>query len=140
MVRIITPDMELWLTNYLRETLAAEGHVVDVSNKEPAALKTPLARPLVVIRDDSGPRLSQVTFSRQIGVSVLAGTRQNDRPANDLARLVVAILTDDMIVTASDSPIAAIDWDGCNGPYPISENQDAARRYATVAYTIVGAW
>lgn len=140
MVLVLAPDMELWLTSYLRATLANLGHTVDVGNKEPSTLKTPLACPLVVIRDDSGPRLSQVTFDRSIGVSVLAGSRQNDRPANDLARLVVAILTDDAIITAPGSPIAAVDYDGCNGPYPVQDDQDVARRYATIAYTVMGAW
>lgn len=140
MVLVLAPDMELWLTSYLRATLANLGHTVDVGNKEPSTLKTPLACPLVVIRDDSGPRLSQVTFSRQIGVSVLAGSRQNDQPSNDLARLVVGILTDDSIITAPNSPIAAIDYDACNGPYAVVDDQDVARRYATITYRTVGSW
>ena len=98
------------------------------------------AKPLVVIRDDSGVRLSHVTYDRSVGVSVLAGTRTNDKLAGDLARLVMAILTDDAIVEAVGSPVAAVDWDGCNGPYPVVEELDVARRYGTVQYTVVGSW
>lgn len=140
MARVLAPDMEMWLVNYVRDTLRGEGHDVQVSNKEPASLSLPLSRPLIVVRDDSGNKESQVTFDRSIGVSVLAGTRMNDKPANDLARLVMAVLTDDVIITASDSPIASIEWDGCYGPYPVTENLDIARRYLTVQFTVVGSW
>ena len=100
MARVTAPDLELWLTGYVRGVLAAEGVTAQVSNKEPGDLVLPLAKPLVVIRDDSGVRLSHVTYDRSVGVSVLAGTRTNDKLAGDLARLVMAILTDDAIVEA----------------------------------------
>jgi hypothetical protein len=132
--------MELWTCTYLRTTLRTLGHDTEVGNKEPATLKNPLARPLIIVRDDSGARGSAVTFDRSLGVSVLAGTRQNDRPANDLARLVYAVLTDEDIALVEGSPIAAVVWDGCNGPYPVEEDHDVARRYMTIQYTAVGAW
>ena len=140
MARVTAPDLELWLTGYVRGVLAAEGVAAQVSNKEPGDLVLPLAKPLVVIRDDSGVRLSHVTYDRSVGVSVLAGTRTDDKLAGDLARLVMAILTDDAIVEAVGSPVAAVDWDGCNGPYPVVEELDVARRYGTVQYTVVGSW
>lgn len=140
MARVTAPDLEVWLTGYVRGVLAAEGVTAQVSNKEPGDLVLPLAKPLVVIRDDSGVRLSHVTYDRSVGVSVLAGTRTNDKLAGDLARLVMAILTDDAIAEAVGSPVAAIDWDGCNGPYPVVEELDVARRYGTVQYTVVGSW
>lgn len=140
MARVTAPDLELWLTGYIRGVLAAEGVTAQVSNKEPGDLVLPLAKPLVVIRDDSGVRLSHVTYDRSVGASVLAGTRTNDKLAGDLARLVMAILTDDAIVEAVGSPVAAIEWDGCNGPYPVNEEMDVARRYGTVQYTVVGSW
>lgn len=140
MTRVTAPDMELWLCTYLRSVLADEGVDAQVSNKEPASLKLPLLKPLVVIRDDSGARLSAVTFDRSIGVSVLAGSKADDQEANDLARVVAAFLTDPAIVEADGSPIAAIDFDGCNGPYAVTETLDVARRYLTVQYTVVGSW
>jgi hypothetical protein len=132
--------MELWLCAYLRSVLADEGFEVQVSNKEPDSLKLPLSKPLVVIRDDSGTRQSAVTFDRSIGVSILAGTRQDDKASNDLARRIVGILSDDEIAMVPGSPIAAVDWDGCNGPYAVTETLDVARRYLTVQYTVVGSW
>ncbi|WRS30601.1 hypothetical protein U6G28_02625 [Actinomycetaceae bacterium MB13-C1-2] len=140
MARVTAPDLELWLTTYLRTTLKLDGFDVQVSNKEPATLSLPLPKPLIVVRDDSGARLSHVTFDRSVGVSVLAGSKTNDKAANDLARVVQSILTDDAIVDIPGSPIAAVPWDGCNGPYAVADNLDVARRYSTVQYTVVGSW
>lgn len=123
----------MFLTGYLRPRIDAE-----VSNKEPSDLEGPLTRPLVVVRDDSGSKGDLVTYDRSIGVSVLAGTRQNDKPANDLARRVFAILTDFSICIATGSPIAAVIDDGCNGPYSVTESHNYARRYMTVEFTAVG--
>lgn len=140
MTLVLPPDMEHWTCTYLRTTLRAMGNDVEVGNKEPSNLKTPLTRPLIVVRDDSGARGSQVTFDRSMGVSVLAGTRENDLQANELARLVFAVLTDEDIAVVDGSPIAAVVWDGCNGSYPVEEDHDVARRYMTVQYTVVGSW
>lgn len=140
MARVMPPDLELWVADYLRDALAAEGRAVQVGNKEPAEAEFPLAKPLVVIRDDSGVRQSVVTFDRSLGVSVLAGTRSNDRQANDLARLVASILMDDGVALVDGSPVAAVQWDGCNGPYAVTDSLDVARRYMTVEYTVVGSW
>ena len=49
MARVTAPDLELWLTGYVRGVLAAEGVTAQVSNKEPGDLVLPLAKPLVVI-------------------------------------------------------------------------------------------
>lgn len=140
MTLVLPPDLEAWIVTYLRTTLRAMGDDVEVGNKEPPDLKTPLARPLIVVRDDSGARGSVVTFDRSVGVSVLAGSRQNDKPANDLARLVFAVLSDEALAMIDGSPIAALVWDGCNGPYPVEDDHDVARRYMTIQYTAVGTW
>ncbi|MBO3663733.1 hypothetical protein [Microbacterium stercoris] len=139
-MRVTPPDLELWLTGYVRALAAGEGLVVDVSNKEPPTLSLPLKRPLIVIRDDSGPRLSHVTFDRSIGASVLAGSKQDDKPANDLARWLAAVLFDLDLPLADNSPIAAVDPSGCNGPYAVDEELDVARRYLTAQYVAAGSW
>lgn len=93
-MRVTPPDLEAWLVSYVRACAATDGHNVEVSNKEPAKLTLPLTRPLIVIRDDSGARLDWTTFDRSIGASVLAGSRQNDKPANDIARWLASVLFD----------------------------------------------
>lgn len=139
-MRITPPDLELFLTTYVRALAADEGKNVSVSNKEPATLILPLSKPLIVIRDDSGVRRDHPTFDRSIGASVLAGSKQNDQPANDLARWLISVLMDDAIVEAQNSPIASVEWDGFNGPYAVDEELDVARRYMTGSYIVVGFW
>ena len=56
---------------------------------------------------------------------------------NNVAKLW-SLLTDPDITLQTDCPIAAITWDGCNGPYPVSEDIDIARYYLTVEYSTVG--
>ncbi|AKV55510.1 phage protein [Bifidobacterium actinocoloniiforme DSM 22766] len=130
----LPPDIEDFLTGWLRERIPN----ISVRNKEPQELHAPLDKPLVVIRDDSGTRTSLVTWDRSVGVSVLAGSKSYDKPANDLARLVYAHLTDDAVTDAPGSPIAAVLDEGCNGPYAVQDDQDVARRYMTIEYSVTG--
>ncbi len=146
-MRVEPPDLELWLTSYVRACAARDGHNVTVSNKESASLALPLTRPVIVIRDDSGPRLSQVTFDRSIGATVLAGTRLYDLPANDLSRWLAGLLFDldlplgyDVPAPVSRTPIVAVEPDGCLGPYAVPENLDVSRRYLTAQYVVAGSW
>lgn len=139
MTTIVTPpDMELFLTGYLRERLRDRGMAIQVSNKEPDSLKLPLTKPLIVVRDDGGLQESRISYQASIGVSVLAGTRKNDRAANDLARIVYAILTNTEIVYAPGSPITVVDVEGCTRPVPVVESLDVSRRYMTLSYGAVG--
>jgi len=146
-VRVTPPNTVLWLTGYVRALAAAEGRSVTVSNKEPATLTLPLTKPLIVIRDDSGPRLSHVTFDRSIGASVLAGSKLNDMPADELALWLAGVLFDfdlplgfDVPVPIAPTPIVAVIESGCNGPYPVTETLDVARRYMTAQYVVSGSW
>lgn len=139
-MRVTPPDLELWLVRHIRGCATADGLDVEVDNKEPAALTLPLTRPLIVIRDDSGDRLDWTTFDRSIGAAVLAGTTQNDQPANDLARWLAGILFDHELPLVEDSPIAAVTFEGCNGPYAVREPLGPARRYLTAQYIVTGSW
>lgn len=140
MAAVTPPDLEAWLVSYLRQTLTADGIDVEVDNKEPAALTAPLSAPLIVVRDDSGPQESVITYNRQVGISVLAGSHSDDEPARDLSRKVMSIAADPDIALAQDSPIAAVDLTATRGPWAIDEAHDVARRYMTVGYTVVGTW
>lgn len=137
---VTPPDLEMWLGSYVRACATRDGHTIEVGNKEPADLKLPLQKPLVIIRDDSGPRLDLTTFDRSIGASVLAGSLVDDKPANDLARWLAGILFDANLPLVNGSPIASVEWGGCNGPYAVTENLDVARRYLTAQYIVTGSW
>ncbi len=139
-MRVTPPDLELWLTGYVRALAAAEGQDATVGTREPDKLALPLARPLIVIRDDSGNRESHVTFDRSIGATVVGGSKQNPKPANDLARWLAGVLFDLDLPLVDGTPIAAVDPSGCNGPYAVSDALDVARRYMTAEYTVVGSW
>jgi hypothetical protein len=139
-VRVTPPNLMLWLTGYVRARAAAESISVAVGNKEPPKLTLPLAKPLILLRDDSGPRLSQVTFDRSIGASVLDGSKLNDTPAEELSLWLAGVLFDKGIALVDGSPIASVEFDGCNGPYPVTESLDVARRYLVAQYTVVGTW
>jgi hypothetical protein len=138
---ILPPDMELFLTDYLRGVLADRGESVRVTNVEPSftgsnPVELPLSKPIIVIRDDSGPMREIVTFDRSIGVTVLAGSKADMQAANNLARLAFGVMTDRAIIDVEDSPIASIE--DTNGPYAASDDLDVARRYFTVDYIVVG--
>ena len=139
-MRVAAPDLELWFTTFLRAEAQAAGLDVGLDNKEPADLKLPLAKPLIVVRDDSGPRIDYVTFERAVGFSVLAGTRMWTQPANDLARWLASVVHDEELALVAGSPIASVDWGGCNGPYPVPDELDVARRYLTGRYVVAGSW
>lgn len=138
-MRVTPPDLELFLTGYVRSIggLLMPPPLIPpvVSNKEPAGTFPPA---MVIVRDDSGPKTSLVTFERTIGFSALAGTKTYDYPANNLARDLFAFLTSDDIVMAPGSPIAAVIHEQCLGPFAVDEPQDKARRYFTVGYSVLG--
>ncbi|WGD38476.1 hypothetical protein [Lysinibacter sp. HNR] len=139
-MRVEPPDIEAWLTEYIRAEAVLAGHDLEVGNKEPDGLQAPLVRPLVVIRDDSGPPRDWVTFERSVGASVLAGTKAYDYPANRLGIWLASVLFDKSLPLVPGSPIVSVDWDGCNGPYPVGEKLDVARRYLTAKYVVSGSW
>lgn len=139
-MRVTPPNVVLFLTRYVRELAAAEGIDVKVTNKEPADLTIPLAKPLIVLRDDGGERLDWTTFDRSIGASVLAGTKRYDKPAIDIATWLAGVLFDDALPLVEDSPIASVVFDGCNGPTDAAEVLDVTRLYLTAQYVATGSW
>ncbi|MDR1214458.1 MAG: hypothetical protein LBK54_10315 [Propionibacteriaceae bacterium] len=134
---ITPPDLELWLTAHLRARLKGLGRPVEVSNKEPKDYAA--CAPLVVVRCDGGPAVPPLQWDWQVGVNVLAGTGQHDKPARDLARIALAVLTDvPAILTAVGSPITAVE--GAAGPTSVDDPQDVARAYFVVNYRVIGTW
>ena len=135
---VLPPDLERFLTGYVRAYLRSDGQDVEVDSVEPESLALPMSHPLIVVRDDSGARRSQVTFDRQVGVSILGGSRADSEGAKNLARFTMAVFCNEAIIGADGSPIASINWDDCNGPYAVPDEMDVARFYFTVGYTVVG--
>lgn len=127
----VPPDLELFLTGYLRAVLG-----VECGNKQPSGWDG--STPLVVVRDDGGAKTGAVTFDRSVGVTVYAGTRQDTAPALALARRAYAALTSPTIAWEKGSPVAAVVEEGCNGPYRVDDDHDASACYLTAEYSVVG--
>lgn len=128
---VLPPDLEAFLTGYLRAVLG-----VEVDNKVPSGWGGTTT--LVTVRDDSGPTTGPTTFDRSVGVTVYAGTRQDVGAASRVARRAFAALTSPTIAWEKGSPIATVIEGGCNGPYQATDDHDAAVSYMTVEYSAVG--
>lgn len=128
---LVPPDLEAFLCGSLRAALDCE-----VANRQPAEWDG--TTPLVVLRDDGGAKTGPTTLDRSVGVTVYAGTRQDTKPAMDIARKAFAVLTNSSIVMEARSPIAAVIDDGCLGPYRIEDAHDSSACYLTAEYSVVG--
>lgn len=128
---VLPPDLEAFLTGYLRAVLA-----VETDNKVPDGWDG--STTLVTVRDDGGPMTGPTTFDRSVGVTVYAGSRRDVSASKAIARRAFAALTSPTIVWEKGSPIAAVVEDGCNGPYQTTDDHDVAVSYMTVEYSAVG--
>lgn len=132
---VISPDIEQWLCDYLRDRVYdVEGLQFD--NRKPEAYRGDY--PLVTIRDDSGSGDGLAQFDRSIGVNIYGWTRAHDKPCKDLARRIQALLMDDAIASAENSPVIAVGHSQCNGPYVVPENEPTAHYYLIIAYSVIG--
>lgn len=139
MASVIPPDLELFLTGWLRSNIT-DIPGLQVGNRIPDGYDG--SYPLVVVRDDGGTQsANRVTFDRSIGVNVLGWTRNDTKPCRDLAARVYGVLTGEpgiLIGFAEGSRICAVVSDGCNGPYPVGEDAAWCRYYMTVEYSTAG--
>jgi hypothetical protein len=135
---VIQADIELFLTQWYRTALAARSETVCedvvVTNREPGP-NDPFPAKLLVIRDDGGPDTSIISAERNVGLSILAGTKENPQDANDLSRIVHA-LRNQIPAVAAGNPVAAVI--ASNGPFPVAESQPRARRYITLTLAVAG--
>lgn len=148
---VIDSDLELFLTSWYRTALAGPDAAalaarlgadpdlltgVEVDNKEPSPERFPAK--LLVIRDDGGPATSPVTGERSVGLTALAGSKLAPKDANDLIRVALALV---VLIPAPDvpgqtprNPVSAVLER--NGPFAVIEEQDRARRFATVVLAV----
>lgn len=134
---VIHDDLELFLTGWYRQALAARpepvcaGVVVDRTED---TTDDPPARQLI-IRDDGATDTSFLTAEASIGLTVLAGTRENPKDAKDLARIVHALASQ---IPSGDpaNPIAALL--SRTTPVLVPENQPRARAYIAATFAIAG--
>lgn len=136
---VIHTDLELFLTTWYRAELAAWpdaiAHDVEVTNHEPSD-DAPFPKKLLVIREDGGADDWFLTGERDVGLSILAGSKENPKDAKDLARIVHALRTR-IPAVADGNPVTAVR--ASNGPYAVPESQPRARQYITLTLGVVAA-
>jgi hypothetical protein len=119
---IAFPDVELWATTYLRETLPDYGYPdVFVSNTRGKQTTA------VWVRRDGGPVLDQVREVARLGVNVFAA---KELDVQSLASTVAALLR----AGADGAPVVRVRQ--VSGPSPIADSQP--RRYMTFELTVRG--
>jgi len=122
------PDVELFLTGWLRTALAARTELFKVGVVVASAVPTNRPARLVTIRRDGGPRIDVARESARIGVNVYAATEQD---AAALAGLVRALLW----ACPDGAPICrAVEL---SGPSPVADV--VPRRYMTFELVVRGA-
>jgi hypothetical protein len=138
MTAVIHADLELFFVGWLRNQLALRSEPVcsgvKVDNKEPQPNTTWPAK-MVVIRYDGSSAGEIITDDAALGVTIYAGSKALPKDANDLARIVRAIISDSARVEAGN-PVAAVQ--SSNGPIPIPDEGEKAIRYLTFELTVVG--
>lgn len=103
---VVFPDVELFVTGYLRTALAdATVYVGNVDGSSTKARR-------VIVRRDGGPQTSPVTEVARLGVRVFAATEQ---AASDLARTVYAHLA----ATPGAGPVRR--FQGLSGPSAVAD-------------------
>lgn len=138
MTAIIHDDLELFMLGWLRDRLAERPEPVcqdvKVDNKEPLP-GSPWPKRLVVVRDDGSSEDELNVDSAALGVTVYAGTKVLPKDANDLARIVRALIRDSARVEPGN-PVAAVVASA--GPFKVDEERPEPRRYLTFELKVVG--
>lgn len=130
-------DLELFLVGWYRAALASRSEAyaqgVTVVRVEPKSDDFPT--PMLVIRHDGTTDTSFITGEASVGVTVLAGSKRNPKPATDLLRLVHALASQ---IPSPDpsNPVSALL--GRTGPFLVPEDHDRARAYATLTLAVAG--
>lgn len=135
MAELIDPDVELYLTGYIRSKLVERtepvANGVFVSNREwePSAANPKATPPMrqVIVRDDGVDDGEIIVADVAVGISVLAGSADNPADATALARIVKAIVKS----TPFDhrGPVTVVR--SFLGPYRVIEPTTYARAYMT---------
>lgn len=134
---VIHADLELFLTTWYRTALAArpESVCAGVTVDRVESTRPQAPRKQLIIRDDGIVRTSFLTGQASIGLTVLAGTKENPKDAKDLARIVLALAS--QIASADPAnPIARLAT--ATGPYLVAEQSTFARAYIPVTFDVVG--
>lgn len=124
---VVTPDVELWATGWLRGALAGRSEPYAAGVFVGNVVPSPRRDRMVIFRRDGGPRADLLYETARLGVNVWATTEQE---ASDLARLVQGLL----LSVQGVGPVTKVD--SLSGPSAIADVQP--RRYLTVEAVVRG--
>lgn len=123
---VVFPDVELWLTSYLRTGLTAAGwpdtRVATNYRRRPRS---------VWVRGDGGRRLDVVRSAPRLGLNVYADG-ETGQPVNDLARLVHALIG----ACPDGRPVLAVS--SLTEPVEVDDPNGQPRRYLTCELIVRG--
>jgi hypothetical protein len=132
---VVMDDLELYLASWFRARLAARTEPFlqgfQVARSEPPLQSLPPR--LLVVRDDGTTHDELLTGEASIGLTVLAGTKENPKDAKDAARFVLALAKQ---LPAPLTPVTR--FLGATGPYLVDEAAPKARVYSTLSLAVVG--
>jgi len=118
---LIFPDIELLLFQRIRAALASRSEPYAQAVYVGTAVPNPRRDRMVTIRRDGGT-VASTRDQPRVGINVWASTEQH---ANDLARLVVAILRS----LPDGAPVLSVPF--VSGPSPVADESGQPRRYLT---------
>lgn len=132
---VLFGDAAAWATTYLRAALVARGEPytenVTVRTQKPTATDTdppPVSGRVVTIRDDGGPRGTDVTKTVTLGINVWA---PDEGDAVDLGLMCAALLE----ASPGNGPVVA--HLATAGPFPIAD-ASGPHRYLSVDLLVAG--
>lgn len=127
--QIVYPDVELLLTDLLRDALAARPEPYAAGVHVDVDVPNPRRDRMVIVRSDGGPPVGDVRSLARVGINVYGPTKQ---AAGDLARLVGALLSG----LAGEGPITAVT--SVSLPSEVEDQSDQERRYLTAEIHLRG--
>ena len=130
---VLHSDLAMFLTQWFRAALAARTeeycHGVVVTIRETDAPRQ------LIVRVDGGPDTSVISAEKDVGLSILAGTKENPKDAIDLA-LMVHALRSQIPGLEPGNPVAAVI--SSQGPFAVADLQPMARQYITLVLAVTG--
>lgn len=126
---VVPPDVELWLTGWLRDVLAERAEAVAAAVTVGTVLGNPRPVKAVTVALDGGPALDVARSVARVRLNVWAGT---ERDANDLARLVYALV----VACPDGNPVLSAR--GVLRPIAVPDPSGQPHRLTTVELTVRG--
>jgi hypothetical protein len=126
---VLFPDVKAWAVGYLTGALAGRPEPVASGVAVRTVVPATMPARLVTVRDDGGPRSSDVTKVASLGVNVWAATAAD---ASDLSALVAALFE----AAPGDGPVVA--HEGASGPFEVAEDTGKPHWYLSVDLRIRG--